>query len=479
MFGWFFATLLLVALLSQPGASHDEWFHASSIWCGQGERDPYCREIFDNGIDVPYAITNIDARNCSTGEQTPLLCPTERTGESTLWTNTGLYPPLFYFTMSWFVVPSVEVSILLVRFVNALLVSAVLALTAWLLPARYRLVLLLVILTTFTASGYFLFASINPSSWTVFGVGVGWLALHASLVSGEGSRGRRTALGIVGLVGLVMAVGSRWDALAFVALAATMSIFQMAWVRFPRHRSKMIPGLALAGAVLYVGLRVFTPLSPGYYLDSLYTYSDGQPDNTAFFSYNLLQGLPNALRAIGTVPSLSAIYLPEWVGLAATALLSFLMLRTFNHRETLQLWGFIVASISIAVLIMAQVATNDGRDEGAIEARYVLPILVFAVGWWFLLGPENLAERVARYLQAASATATILFALTVFTVAERYVDRQTFGLRILPEGPDQWWWTWMPVGPNVPVVLAPFCLSMFFRSYLPLAVPVPVNSDSA
>ena len=49
--------------------------------------------------------------------------------------------------------------------------------------------------------------------------------------------------------------------------------------------------------------------------------------------------------------------------------------------------------------------------------------------------------------------------------AERYVDVQTLGIRYLPEGLDQWWWVWMPVGPNVVVALAIVCLWKFFNTF--------------
>jgi len=111
---------------------------------------------------------------------------------------------------------------------------------------------------------------------------------------------------------------------------------------------------------------------------------------------------------------------------------------------------------------MIQVAVVDNRDQFGVEPRYSYPLLLFLAGWWFLLGPTNLHERLLRYFQPLMAVNVALFALTMFTVAERFVDKQTFGLRYLPEGPDQWWWSGLPVGPNVVLILAPICLWKFF-----------------
>ena len=478
-FCWFFAALSLMALLSQPGATHDEWFHARSIWCGHGERDPYCREIVDNGQDVPYAVTNIDANNCAGDPEYPLLCPTVRTDETVMWTNTGLYPPLFYFVLSWVVVPSVEVSIVMARLTSALIVSAVLTAIALLLPLRYRFVLFLLIVTTFTASGYFLFSSINPSSWTVFGVGVGWLALHSAITTPQIASARRGALVGFGLLAWVMAAASRWDGPGFVAFSATLAAVHIGWTRFPNRRRQLLVIPPFLVGSLFVVLERFTPISPWYHLTTLFRYSEGQPDNVAFFTYNFLQGLPNALRAIGTLPTLTPVFLPEAVYTVSIALLGYLMLRSFNRHQRLQMLGFALSAIVISLVIMAQVATNDARDTGGIEPRYVYPVLVFAVGWWFLLGPEDLVSRMSRYLKPASIVATALFALTVFTVAERYVDRQTYGVRFLPERFDQWWWTWLPVGPNVVVVLAPLCLALFFRGFIRHGLTDPMSPETS
>jgi hypothetical protein len=79
------------------------------------------------------------------------------------------------------------------------------------------------------------------------------------------------------------------------------------------------------------------------------------------------------------------------------------------------------------------------------------------------MGPKNLLARVERYLKFGGLISTVSFTLLVFTVAERFVDKQTYTLRWLPEGPDQWWWTWVPVGPNIPMVVAPLFFWFFMR----------------
>ena len=470
-FAWFFAALSMVALLSPPGATHDEWYHATSIWCGHGVRALYCSEIGDDPKIGYSAATNLDAINCQRGREEPLLCPTGRSKENRFQVNDGQYPGLFYFSFSWLVVPSVDVSFVLMRVVNALLISSLLAMAFWLLPPRHRLVLFLVVLTTFTATGYMLFASINPSSWTSIGVGLGWLCIHAALVSIRPEARRRAALLSLGAVLSLMAVGSRWDAIPFVLFAISLAIFHAAWVRYPNIRKRLMAAAVSIPVIGFAVLRMFAPARLYFDPGLLYRYDTSERDNLAFLSENLLQGVPNALRALGTVPSMDGIVMPDLVFIAALTLLGFVITRTFAAGERVQIVGLIVISVVIAFVIAAQVALIDDRDSGGVEPRYVYPLLLLAIGWWYLTGPSDLPERVARYLRSVSGVAVALFGLALFVPTERFVDRQTYGIRYLPEGPDQWWWSWMPFGPNVVFVLAVVCLWLSFRSLAQILQP--------
>jgi len=451
----------MVALLSQPGATHDEWFHASSIWCGQGVRDPYCKEIVTGNEVVPYAITNINAMNCQKDLESLVLCPTQR-GGTALWTNTSLYPKLFYFTLSWLVVPSVELSIALVRVVSALLITVVFALMMWLLPPRHRLVLMLVCLTTFMVTGLFLFASVNPSSWTTFGIGIGWLGIHAALTSSDISRRRKLALLAVGFVAWSMAFGSRSDSAAFLAVVIALIAIHLAHLHAPKAPMKIGGALAVMATVVALALETVTPHRPSAYIGRLFSFENGEPDNVTFFTHYAIQGLPNVLRSLGTVPTMGQVLIPDLVYVLGVAVFAACIGVTFDRRSRLQIVGALLIIASITLVIMVQVAEIDNRDQFGVEPRYSYPLLLVLVGWWCLLGPPDLYERTSRYLRLFAAVAVTMFSLTMFTVAERFIDRQTFGLRYLPEGPDQWWWSWLPVGPNVVVILAPIFLWRFF-----------------
>jgi len=474
--GWFFATLAMLALLTPPGATHDEWYHLASIWCGHGERSPYCEAKGDTPDYGMSATVNLPVVNCKAEPSEILNCPIDFDGQSRPLINGGLYPPSFYWILSWFVVPSAEASVILVRLVSALLICLLLGVSIWLLPVKFRTVLTLVVVAGFSPTGVFLFASINPSSWSAAGVGIGWFSLFAAI----GLRGlkfaHRGALAATGILGFAMATGSRWDAFPMVFTIVIICAVNLGWQLQPKLRGKLSVLVTLVLLGLFTLLDRYSPFSPLKSFQSLYTYTDGQPDNVLFFSYNLTQALPNVLRAIGTVPSLSFISVPKLVYVVGLFLLFFTMSQVRAHSPKWQIAGFTGAVVSMAVLIMAQVANNDSRDIGSVEPRYIYPLLLFSIGWWFLQGSEKSFADIRQRLRHLSAIAVVLFAVSTFSITERYVDRQSFGIRTIPEGPDQWWWSWMPFGPNIAVVLSILFMTIFL-SQLKTSV-CPINQSS-
>lgn len=452
MFIWLFAALAMMALLSPPGATHNEWYHASNIWCAQGERAPYCVEESGEQGSSPTIRTNITFENCQQEPHLPLWCP--QFTSTTLPTDTETHSSLFYFALSWLVVPSVEASVLGARVVNAILVVTMLAIMASLLPNRHRMVLFLLVIGTFSPSGYFLFASINPTSWTTLGVGVGWLAWYSAGVPSSESINSKVRLLAVGSLAGLMAVGSRWDSAPFLALTAVLVGARLIWMRYPNNRKTLFFLTPVAVVVVFVVLSRVVVRYPGRYLQAIVSYSDGEPDKITFITRYLLHGLPNMLRALGGVPTTSVVVLPFLVYIGGLLVLAVLLVATYNSESRFQQLGSAIIVLAAATAIMTQAANMDPLVFYGVEPHLVYPPLLLAVGWWFSLAPADLTKRLIPYLKWVVYIVTATFALSAFTIAERFVDQQVFGIRLIPDGPDQWWWSWMPVGPNVVALLS-------------------------
>lgn len=460
-FIWFFCSLAMVALLSPLGASQDEVFHATNVWCGRGERSPFCEEM--EAAPVYTALTNLDSQHCKADPLSPLICPLDGGGNLKYQTNPGLYPTTFYFALSWFVLGPVEMSLIAARVANALIISLMLALLMSLIPTRHRVALALVILTAFNPTGVYLFSSIHPSSWAAFGVGTGWIGIHAALTPSALPTKRRALQFIVGVLICLMAVGSRWDALPFMAVVGILTTSRLLVEHFPRRKMTVfMVGVTLFGCFAIL-LQLFSSFRPSEYFELLVSRNHGQPDNLSFFSHYLLQGLPNALGALGSVPTHAVIVLPQIVQLVGVAVLGCFITITINRNNPWQWGGALLTVLAISATIMGQVALIDDRDFFGVEPRYSYPLLLFGIGWWYLFGSSSRSTMFDALLRPAAVAMTTTFALSMFTVAERFTDRQTLGLRLLPEESDNWWWKILPVSPNVVFVLAVIFMWKFLQ----------------
>jgi len=260
-----------------------------------------------------------------------------------------------------------------------------------------------------------------------------------------------------------MAVGSRWDAIPFMAVVGVLVTSRLLFEHFPRRQvTVFMVGLTLAGC-LAILLQLFSSFRPSEYFELLVSRNQGQPDNLSFFSHYLLQGLPNALGALGSVPTHASIVLPQIVQLIGVVVLGCFLTLTVNRNSPWQWGGALLTILAISATIMSQVALIDDRDFFGVEPRYSYPLLLFGIGWWYLFGSATHLTTFATLLRPAAVATTTTFGLSIFTVAERFTDRQTLGLRLLPEESDNWWWKILPVSPNIVLVLAVIFMWKFLQ----------------
>ena len=460
-FAWFFAALSLVALLSQPGASKLEWFHAASIWCGHGERTTYCSEIKEEANGVAQARTNFGATECLLLPKYPLVCPTSDGTETLSKINDGLQPNLFYFVFSWLVVPSVDLSILIVRLANALIVSILLGLMMVALPNRHRVVMTLMILCVLSPTGVFVFASISPSSWSILGVGFSWLSLHAAFCPDIVDTRQKRLLIWLGIALIVLAVGSQWNSIAHLVVTSSFVAIHLVRMYFRPQTKKLFPGVILAFVGVTTIVEVLTPSSP---MDALRSYIDfvrSQSNGITPFVVSVLQKLPNVTEPLGSIPTTSIVDLPELAYVFGLTVLGVVVTQSYERNSSWQKWGSSVLLLLLSFALVREEMFYDYRAYYSINTEVFYPLFVFGLGWWFLTGPMDLLSRLSRTINPIILTVSAVFCLVQFTAAERFVDRQTYGLRLIPDSPDAWWWSWMPVGPTVVVLVATYCFYRF------------------
>jgi hypothetical protein len=136
--------------------------------------------------------------------------------------------------------------------------------------------------------------------------------------------------------------------------------------------------------------------------------------------------------------------------------LAWFVIRTFSGSK-LQVLGTVALLLVITLGLVFQPALANNERTGN-EGRYFYPFLLVLLAWWYLNGPVSLGERTLSALKPAIVVVTALFSVLTYVVAERYVDYQSQSIRFLPEGADAWWWAWMPIGPNILLLMAPIFL---------------------
>ncbi len=450
-----FAALAAWSLASPVGASPDDDFHLTSIWCATGDSE-YCAPSGDEGTRlVPPAVASpacfaYDADE-SAGCQNHIDFTAGATQETGRGNFAGGYPVVYYGAMSMFVGNDVHASVVTMRLVNIALFVGIGVALYLLLPAVRRQILIWQWALTTVPLGLFVLASNNPSSWALMGVGYGWLALLGFYES----RGRRQiGLGALYLLGAVMASGSRSDATVLFVVATCAAVVLSA------QRSRQFVWLSLlpvAGfaicALLFRASRSAEAVAGGG-ADQL-----GLGAILQRIAYNLTEvpsiwtGIFGQSWGLGWLDtSMPAVV---WAScLAALVGAGFVAARASSVRKSIVigLGAMALALIPVTLLVLA------GKDVGDdYQPRYLLPLIVVFVGAVFF-APVAQSVRLSRaqtWLIIAALSGAQFIALYLNT--RRYVT----GIDALSPNLDadrEWWWN-LIITPNVVWIAGSFCFA--------------------
>ena len=222
------------ALSSPLGSSPDDGYHQATIWCvdATGTTSPdTCRVVGESEttggrvVELPalvaspscYAFQPVESAAC----QRPLQGETTRS--ETI--DNGSYPGGFYRVMHLLVRDSIPESVLSMRILNVALGALLLGAIALVTTTAVRRLMITTLVPVLIPLGWFILASINPSSWAVSGLTAYGFALHTVLLL-QGRR-RLVAAGL-GVLGLVMALSARGDAPAYAGVI-TVALCVLHW----------------------------------------------------------------------------------------------------------------------------------------------------------------------------------------------------------------------------------------------------------
>ena len=447
-------TLVAWAASSPVGSGPDDDFHNASIWCGQGIRDDLCEQGSQpNTVLVPGTlVTNSfcfasQPNNSGACQENQALIETSRAN-----LVGAVYPPIYYWTMSWMASPDVASSIVTMRIFNSIVAVALLLLTVAALPKNLRRIPILGYLGTSMPLGIFLTASINPSGWTFMSV----LIFFGSTLGFFASTGRakKILFASISFLSFLMGAGAREDTPAYLLLAGAI-----AWFISDAKRSSRRTRL-IFGTITAIGLAVFT--FAGFSSQSFIGYV-----LRGFDWYGDVTTLGGTFRNIVTLPDLWVGSFGTWgLGWLDTPMPSSVWFVTFGIYFAL-VFGSVKnftrrQSIGVAVVLLALIfiplytlAVNGLLVGQIVQPRYLLPLLVLLIATSLYRSSLDSGFVLSRgQLWIAGGGVFVANLISLHTNLRRYLtglDANQVSLNFEIE----WWWferplsdSWLWFSPN-------------------------------
>jgi hypothetical protein len=376
------ATAVIAALLSLSawaasspiGSSPDDDYHNTSIWCGQGLRDGLCeagptpeqvlvpQPVYSNAFC--FASQPDKSADCA---QSSDMVPTIRVNSIQ-----KLYPEGYYWFMSWFATEDVNTSIITMRIINSILTVFAFALVMIALPKHIRRVPLISVLVTSIPLGMFIFASVNPSAWTVFSVII-FFSSTLGLLSSNSTR-QRILFGAISMISLLMGFSARTDAPSYLLLSAVLAlILSFSFKNFSKEAKRYILAVGVAIVVFFVWRYVY----PLFAVLQGVNFGVGEVDQSwQSVLFNLIR-LPDLFVGVfGTwglgwldTPSPSSVWAVTY-GIYVAVIFS--QLRLYDRRQS------VAAAMAFLALVFVPIQflwANNLSVGSIVQPRYLLPML--------------------------------------------------------------------------------------------------------
>jgi hypothetical protein len=437
------------ALASPVGSSPDDDFHLVSTWCAGDSAAPLCMPgpTASQRI-VPEILVN---SNCyAFFPQRSADCLTNFSGDpqEMVVTNRGNfvggYPPVFYKTMHIFASSNFELSVLLMRMFNVVLLVGLFSGIYALVSHSLRRTLIWTFLLTTLPMGLFLIASNNPSSWAIIGVPSAIIALLGYF---EATRWKKVALGGIALLSTVVAAGARSDAAIYVGIGVAAILI----MKLKSTRQFVLSTLIVIPMAITC---VWSYLSANQILAAVNGFSGVQTavvESKPSGAFGLL--FSNAME----VPTLWAGIFGEaklgWMDTSMPAVVSLGALAAFilaagralahlDRRRAIAI-AFLAALLwSIPVYILT---VSGDRVGVGVQSRYLLPLIMLFAAFLFYQSKARQWSLSRGQLILVAATLSVAQLIALHFNIRRYVtsfDVQGWNLN----SHIQWWWN-LPFGP--------------------------------
>ena len=441
------------AFASPIGSSPDDDFHLTSIWCAQTTSDQICgpgttqatRTVPKILLQAPcYAYKPEISASCldKIGYSTEPNVLTDRGNFA------GGYPPVFYAVMNLFAGGDVQLSVLIMRFVNIFLFTGLMTLTFLALPKNRRGVLVWSWMLTSIPLGAFLLASNNPSAWAMIGVGISWIAFLGFL---ETSRKQRVMLGVITLISILIAAGSRADGAVYSVFGLGIVILLKFRKSILNWRNLLIFVAALvACGIFYLSSTQGTSAINGFgnpvtavggFGGQIENVSTDTPSTVALLAFNVLNAPMLWEGAFGSwglgwldtdLPSI--VYLGS---LAAFVAIAFIGFGNLNKRKMLALIGIGLALWVLPVYVLTKGGSHIGTE---VQPRYLLPLIILFAGVLLV----KVREEELRLTRGQAYLVAIALSIANFVSLHFNMRRYITGIDSMGWNLNhavEWWWS--------------------------------------
>ena len=461
--------------LSSPvGSSPDDDFHLASIWCGHGDNPDGCEPAAEGDervvprdlvVDsVCYAFNADESAACQGADFG--LNPTDAV-TTPRGNFTGLYPPVYYFTMSLFAGANVETSVLMMKLVNSLLFVGLVCALFSLLPLHRRRTLLWSLAVSLVPLGMFIIPSTNPSGWAVISAGTLWLALVGYF---ESSGRRRVGLGAVALVATIIGAGARADSAIYAGLA--IAIAMLLTVR--RTKQWLQAAIAPTGLLLVAVAFFFSAQQGEAISGGLAAGQQPSIESPVSLAVANLVNIPALWAGVFGFTGLGWLdtVLPAsvWFAGVATYCSAVLIgLGTRVPRKGLAVAILVLSLTAIPTILLVQSGSTVGVN---VQPRYILPMIVMLAGIALFQTADSRIQITATQKWVVVAALSLTNAIALHTNIRRYVTGVDGPAVDLDSGVE-WWWN-IPFSPMFVWIAG----SLAFAGVLVAIASVAVNSET-
>jgi hypothetical protein len=441
------------AISSPPGSASDETYHLASTWCAWGENE-ICKfdgEALDNGRRNVTLTSDFSKVGCfrsdldKVNKSAACYFQDKENENRTAWEmNSGNYPGLTYSVLRIFATNNVEESVILMRIFNYSIFTLLLILAYMSLSSKIYFASILSFFVTLIPVSIFFLTSINPSSWTIIGVGFYWAYLWNFLDDRKILEQKKIAVGLI--LCSILSIGSRSDASIYILLINALFLISLIFEKkMVRQLTKKII------VVLFISLFSFIQFTYNKQFEAESTGGESVPGVNLLFQ-NFTE-LPKYYLGIfgGRGPDVWPFGLgwfdtqiPVLVPALGVVTIIFVIMFTFNKMSIRQ--RVIVSALPIFMVLIPLLVLQLRQSNATyfLQPRYLIPMLVVFLGVLTIEIKSIKDRKIIIYFILLSLT--IGNSISLFTNLKRYTvgldSEVSFFSKI------DWWWS-IPFSPGL------------------------------